>query len=150
MKLRLFLLSLAALSLSATCTASAENLPADWQFSSESHMALYQYPSSADSSSASFFYNDGEGRMTIFEMRRQNTLMTVTVRQFGAVVWEKEFTSDSNRFAVSRHADNGRTWFTITVGDQQFDLEPDEKGLWHARPAHPLPADAMIPLNENQ
>lgn len=149
MKLRLFLLSLAALSAGTFFTASAAaDIPPDWQFSSDSHMTVYQFPSSA-SSSASFFYNDGEGRMTIFEMKRQNTLMTVKVRQFGAIIWEKEFTSESSRFTVSRHSENGRTWFTLTVGNQQFDLEPDARGLWHARSVRPS-GTSPVPLSQNQ
>lgn len=86
------------------------------------------------SGSASFMYNDEEGRLTCFSMERQGSALIITIRQFDAVVWKKAIFTDSSNFGVTRHTEGGHTWFLITAGRESYRVEPDMNGSWHSRP----------------
>ena len=99
----------------------------------------YQTVSSTSSprestSASSLYYTDGAGRLTNFEMQTEDGVMTLTIRQDGAVVWSRAFKTDDTHFAVSRRESLGRVYFYITAGSRHFEAQPNEKGEWDVTP----------------
>lgn len=87
-----------------------------------------------DNSTSSFFYTDGAGRLTNFEMKSDGDVMTLTIRQDGLVMWSRAFKTRGSNFAVSRRESLGRVYFYITAGSRHFEAEPNEKGEWDVTP----------------
>lgn len=116
----------------AISTASSEE---SFHMSSVTSFSSYRTPDTTSSSQASFYYNDGNGEPTAFDMTSEKGRMTVSIRQHGALVWSRTFETKSSLFSVSRQSEDGRTWFLITAGDQTFRVEPDARGEWTARMA---------------
>ena len=86
-------------------------------------------------SSSSLLYTDGAGRLTVFSMDMEDGVMTITIRQDGAVVCRRSYPVTSADFAVERREGNGRVYFLITAGDRTLVAEPDRTGAWTIRPA---------------
>lgn len=92
-------------------------------------------PSFRSRSASSLLYTDGAGRLTSFDMTAEDGVMTVTIRQDGAVVWRRSYAVQSADFAVSRRDGGGRVYFLITAGGHLLRAEPDASGAWDVRPA---------------
>lgn len=92
-------------------------------------------PSVRSRSASSLLYTDGVGRLTSFDMTAEDGVMTVTIRQDGAVVWRRSYPVQSADFAVSRRESTGRVYFLITAGEHLLRAEPDAAGAWDVRPA---------------
>lgn len=141
-----FLMFCAAAALAAgACAAPAETASfistAAWRSSYASSDAG---PSVQSRSASSLLYTDGAGRLTSFAMEAEDGVMTVTIRQDGAVVWRRSYAVQSADFAVSRRDGGGRVYFLITAGGHLLRAEPDASGAWDVRPAGE--DDRVIPL----
>lgn len=95
-------------------------------------------------STSSLLYTDGAGRLTAFDMKWEAGIITITIRQDGAVVWHRAWTEENAAFSVSRREENGRVYFLITAGDRILTAEPDSTGAWDVRPAGKNPQ--AVPL----
>lgn len=87
-----------------------------------------------DESTSSFIYTDGTGRLTNFEVKANGGVMTLTIRQDGAIMWSRAFKTRGTNFSVSRRESLGRVYFYITAGSRHFEAEPNEKGEWDVTP----------------
>lgn len=81
-------------------------------------------------SASSLFYTDGAGRLTNFEMESESGVMTLTIRQDGAVMWSRSFPEETVHFSVSRQESNGEVCFLITAGARRLRAAPSQDGLW--------------------
>lgn len=91
--------------------------------------------SSAASESATLLYTDGAGRLTEFSADTEEKVVTVTIRQDGAVMWRRSFPAGQGGFSVSRIEANGEVYFLMHVGGRAYKAAPDSKGEWDVRPA---------------
>lgn len=95
----------------------------------------YSMFSSAASESATLLYTDGAGRLTEFSADTEEKVVTVTIRQDGAVMWRRSFPAGQEGFSVSRIESNGEVYFLMHVGGRAYKAAPDSKGEWDVRPA---------------
>ena len=86
-------------------------------------------------STSSLLYTDGAGRLTAFDMKWEAGVITITIRQDGAVAWRRSWPQENASFSVSRREENGRVYFLITAGDRILTAEPDGTGAWDVRSA---------------
>lgn len=130
---------------------SAETPAAETSFFSTASWSASSFTSSGAApvmrsrSASSLLYTDGAGRLTAFSMEMEDQVMTITIRQDGAVVARRSFPADSDDFSVSRREGAGRVYFLITAGTRTLVAEPDSSGLWTIRPAEDDPS-AAVPL----
>lgn len=108
-------------------TASAES-------ASISTMSYHTFSNTASvgnsRSASSLFYTDSAGRLTNFEMESESGVMTLTIRQDGAVMWSRSFPEETIHFSVSRRESNGEVCFLITAGARHLRAAPSQDGLW--------------------
>ncbi len=140
------ILTAALLAAPASAAPAAENMSfistAAWH---SSYISAGGQAARESRSSSSLLYTDGAGRLTAFSMDMEDGVMTITIRQDGAVVCRRAYPVSSADFAVERREGNGRVYFLITAGDRTLAAEPDRTGRWNIRPADEDPA-APLPL----
>lgn len=106
----------------------------------------YSVFSSSDAMSrASLLYTDGAGRLTEFSSETEEQVVTVTIRQDGAVVWQRSFPEGNGRFSVSRREEGGAVTFLMDIGGRLYEAAPSAKGDWEVRPAGSRPQ--AVPLS---
>ncbi len=120
------LISAAALAL-PLCSEAAQPVISSSSYST--------FSSSAASGRASLLYTDGTGRLTEFSADTEQKVLTVTIRQDGAVMWRRSFPAGQEGFSVSRIESNGEVYFLMHVGGRAYKAAPDSKGEWDVRPA---------------
>lgn len=93
------------------------------------------FSSSAASGRASLLYTDGTGRLTEFSADTEQKVITVTIRQDGAVMWRRSFPAGNQGFSVSRIDSNGEVYFLMNIGGRSYKAAPGQSGEWDVRPA---------------
>ena len=80
-------------------------------------------------SQSSLYFNDGFGRLTEFEMKSENHVMTLTIRQNMGVVWKGSCHVDNDAFSVVRRESMGHIYFLITMGEHHYrgEITGDDK-----------------------
>lgn len=80
-------------------------------------------------SQSSLYVNDGFGRLTEFEMKSENHVMTLTIRQNMGVVWKGSCHVDNDAFSVVRRESMGHIYFLITMGEHHYrgEITGDDK-----------------------
>ena len=80
-------------------------------------------------SQSSLYFNDGFGRLTEFEMKSENHVMTLTIRQNMGIVWKGSCHVDNDAFSVVRRESMGHIYFLITMGEHHYrgEITGDDK-----------------------
>lgn len=116
---------------------AAQAAPETTYFSS-SHISTQVRTSGPDmsrQSSSSLLYTDSAGRLTQFDMVWEEGVMTLTIRQDGAVAWRRAWDEPTSSFSVTRREEQGRIYFLITAGERHLVAEQTADGAWEVRPA---------------
>ncbi len=92
------------------------------------------FSTSSTSGRASLLYTDGTGRLTEFSADTEKDVITVTIRQDGAVMWRRSFPAGEGGFSVSRIDSNGEVYFLMDIGGRSYKAAPGRSGEWDVRP----------------
>ena len=109
----------------ALLSPPAGNREEEFHYSS---LSVYEEP--GQSHSSTLFFNDGFGRLTIFEMEYHDGLMTVIIRRNMNILWKDTFSVKSPSFSVKRHDLRGKITFEITAGEHILYGEIDKNDRW--------------------
>ena len=109
----------------ALLSPPAGNREEEFHYSS---LSVYEEP--GQSHSSTLFFNDGFGRLTIFEMEHHDGQMTITIRRNMNVLWKGTYSVKSPYFSVQRHDILGHITFEITAGEHILYGEIDKNDRW--------------------
>lgn len=106
------------------------------------------YSGEASGSASTVFFNDGFGRLTMFEKEYKDGKMTIIIRQNMNVVWKNTYTVSNDYFSVERLDAEGLIRFRIRAGERILFGEIDSSDRWNVTEAQEAPkANAPIPLH---
>lgn len=114
------------------------------------YSSFYSTDNGADKASTVFF-NDGFGRLIVFEKEYEDGKMTITIRRNMNVVWKNTYTVSNDHFSVERMNTNGHILFRIHAGERILVGEIDSHDRWiMADPQKTLHEDPLIPLSSDE
>lgn len=117
------------------------------------HYSSFYFGKSGETShSSTMFFNDGQGRLTMFEMETRAGLMTVTIRQNMHILWKGTYSVTNSHFFVKRLDSLGKVTFQIIAGEHVLRGEIDDNDNWviTETATEDMPSekqDEMIPLS---
>lgn len=117
------------------------------------HEILYSsfHPDEASPSASTVFFNDGFGRLTMFEKEYKDGKMTITIRQNMNIVYKNTYTVSNDRFSVERFTANGRILFRLHVGERILIGEIDSHDKWIITEAEKASRKkSAVPLTANE
>ena len=129
----------------ARIASSPSDLEEDFQYSS-----YYSNSDSTAGSSSTVFFNDGFGRLTMFETESRDGRMTLTIRQNMNIAWKGSYAVSGYSFSVRREESLGRVFFRIQLGEHHLLGEIDSNDKWIlTENGDPDDSGKMIPLSGN-
>lgn len=148
MKMKYLLLAAFLLPLAGGAEAaytSASVISASAHFASYVNGTGERNVTTSSSARSSLLYTDAAGRLTLFEAETEAGIMTLTIRQDGAVAFRRAYPVQSNTFAVRKYEGAGRVYFLITAGEERLIAEAAADGGWDV---HPAEESRAVPLTE--